>query len=155
MTFHGWIQIQLAEIETASGADDLKREEEAIAAIHGKIGLAADSISLFRIERGGNGMLVLTAHGVRNHRNEQAIDLFRWVESEFPDSFGLLHVWDDEHPDYENCFRVYRCALGACTEMDDPHLSPCVPTIEAPYQQEAEGAAGKPLGSLRSSDASP
>lgn len=138
MTFHGWLQIELAEIESASGTDDLQREEDAIAAVRKRIDAALDTISLFDVRRGGNGLIVLTAHGVRNHRNEQAIDLFRWCAAEFPESFGLLHVWDDEHSEHGNSFRVYRCARGECAEMDDPHLSPCIPTIEAPYKYEAE-----------------
>lgn len=148
MIFHGWLQIRIAEIDGASGADELQREKAGIAAIRERIALAEDSFSLYRIERGGNGMIVLSAHGVRNHRNELAIDLFRWVQSEFPESFGLLHVWDDENPEHDNCFRVYRCARGACTEMDDPHLSPCIPTIEPPYTDEADQADGSDSTSL-------
>jgi hypothetical protein len=146
MTFHGWLQIEVEEIEAASGSDDLQRQEEAIAAIRKRIESVEDPFSLFDIRRGGNGMIVLTAHGIRNHRTENAIDLFRWSSAEFPASFGLLHVWDDEHPIYNNCFRVYRCAQGDCSELDDPHLSPCIPTIELPYESEAEQDMGLDAG---------
>jgi hypothetical protein len=100
--------------------------------------VAADEIALIDIRRGGNGLIVLTANGIRNHRREGVIELFQWVAAIYPQSFGLLHVWDDEHRIYDNCFRVYRFAHGNCTEMDDPHLSPCIPTIELPNQSEAE-----------------
>jgi len=138
MTFHGWLQIELREIEAASRADNLQREEDAIVAVRKRIDSILDMISYFDVRRSGNGLIVLTAHGVRNHRNEQVIDLFRWSVAEFPESFGLLYIWDSEHPEHDNCFRVYRCARGNCVERDDPHLSPCIPTIEAPYEYEAE-----------------
>ncbi len=125
------------ENDSLCGADVLQIEDDAIAAIRKRIDSVSDSISIFEIKRGGNGMIVLTVHGIRNHRNEQVIDLLRWSSAEFPASFGLLHVWDDEHPEYDNCFRVYRYAHGVCSEMDDPHLSPCLPTIETTYKNQA------------------
>ncbi|MGJ8724406.1 MAG: Imm7 family immunity protein [Roseibacillus sp.] len=132
MTFHGWLHIELNEVEEEDGEQHHQRSDVAISLINGRIAEVSDTISRFSVERGGNGMIVLIAHGLRNHRNEDAVGLFRWAAAEYPESFGLLHIWDDEHSEYHNEFRVFRCARGHCSEMPDPHLSPCVPTIEVP-----------------------
>ena len=136
MTFHGWLQIEVeVEVEVeVDGADYHLLQEEAISRVQSEVDLIDDTISIFDVRRRGNGMVVLGAHGVRNHRNEVAVELFRRIAKEFPHSFGLLHLWDDEHSEFDNCFRVYRYAHGDCLEMDDPHLSPCIPTIEAEYK---------------------
>ena len=138
MIFHGWLQLEVEEIESETSDEELRRQDEAILTVKRRIDSESDSISQIEVGRGGNHMVVLTAHGILNHRHEKVIEMFRWVAASYPESFGLLHVWDDQHPDYNNCFRVYRCANGKCMEMDDPHLSPCIPTIEALYQTEEE-----------------
>jgi hypothetical protein len=81
---------------------------------------------------------VLFAHGLRNHRYEPVIDLFRWVAEELPHSYGLLYVRDDEdhgrEANYDNEFRVWRLARGRFEELADPFLSPCNPIAEAPWE---------------------
>ena len=54
------------------------REEQAIDRVHAAIRRTDDELSLFDLRRTGNGLIVLYAHGLRNHRYEPAIDLFRW-----------------------------------------------------------------------------
>lgn len=86
---------------------------------------------------GFNGMHSFTVTGLRNHRKEEVIDLFRWLAENGPGSYGLLHVCDDEDgergADYANGFRVWRLARGRLTEHTDPFLSPRIPTVEDPY----------------------
>jgi hypothetical protein len=91
-----------------------------------------DEFSCFEVRQCGNGMIVLMAHGQRNHRFEPVIDLFRWVAESLPLSFGLLYVHDDEQQGRGNEFRVWRLAKGELKENDDPFLSPVIPTVEEP-----------------------
>jgi hypothetical protein len=60
------------------------------------------------------------------------IELFRWVATELPDSYGLLYAHDDEAEGQENEFRVWRLARGAFDERADPFFSPYMPTVELP-----------------------
>jgi hypothetical protein len=85
-----------------------------------------------------------TEHGLRNHRYEQVVDLFRWIAAELPDSDGLLYVHDDEDcgrdSDFSNEFRVWRMARGRFDESADTHSSPYFPTVELPetFDEPAE-----------------
>jgi len=82
-----------------------------------------------------NGSPQLWISGNPNHRNDSVVDFFRDIATGFPGSYGLLYIWDDES-DHENAFRVLRLMRGKVEELDDPFLSPCVPTIEDPYDPE-------------------
>ena len=75
---------------------------------------------------------MLLAHGLRNHRYEPVIGLFRWVAQNLPDSYGLLYLHDDEKENAGNEFRVWKLALGTMAEENDPFLSPYIPTVERP-----------------------
>jgi len=70
------------------------------------------------------------------HRIPSIERLFAIIAKESPESYGLLYVRGDEEAgggDFENCYRVWRVARGDFSQMKDPFLSPCVPTIEMPY----------------------
>ncbi len=88
-------------------------------------------------------MIVLFTHGLRNHRFDPVIDIFRWIAENLPDSYGLLYVHDDEdhrvsEPESDNCFRAWRLARGRLSEKDDPFLSPYIPTVEKPWLEIEE-----------------
>ena len=93
----------------------------------------ADNFSLFESRQTSNGLFVFIAHGLRNHRYNPVIDLFRAIGQQFPESYGLLYVHDDESPTHANEFRVWRLAMGMLEERDDLFLSPYVPTVERPW----------------------
>lgn len=130
ITFHGWLQIDTEEIDTSS-REALRQREDRCNTIIERIADVADPFSTVALEDGGNGMSVLIAHGIRNNESEHIIELFKWAADTHPESFGLLHVWNSEH---DNHFTVFRFAHGKCIEMTDPHLSPCIPTIEKPHK---------------------
>ncbi|MFI6983510.1 Imm7 family immunity protein [Embleya sp. NPDC050154] len=46
-----------------------------------------------------------------------------------------MHIRDDEDPAHDNEFRVLGLARGNVTEHTEPLLSPCVPTLEDPYEE--------------------
>ena len=124
--FHGWANIQ---IDYDSPFIDRVHQigagpwYEAVKALRTAVNDAHDEFSLFDIQQCGNGMLVLMAHGLRNHRFEPVIDLFRWVAENLPGSYGLLYIEDDELPDEETRFKAWRRANGRLTEHEDPFLS--------------------------------
>ncbi len=120
--YHGW-----ATLRSAPPAE-LIREIEAL---HDLGGMAAHLEVL-------NGAWMLSIMGLRNHRNPDVIDLYHSLAAHDPDAYGLLYVWDQEDRReggaYTNRFRVWRLVRGKLVELDDSFLSPCIPTLEDPYQ---------------------
>ena len=87
--FHGWATIRVAEPERS----DFKpigrgTEVDAIKRVRAAINDAHDEFSLFDVRQTSNNMIVLLAHGLRKHRFEPVIGLFRWLAAELPDSYG-------------------------------------------------------------------
>jgi Immunity protein 7 len=133
--FHGWATIRVAEPERP----DFKpigrgTEVEAIKRVRAAINDAHDEFSLFEVRQTSNNMIVLLAHGLRNHQFEPVVGLFRWVAAELPDSYGLLYIHNDESEVHGNEFRVWRLARGNLEELNDPFLSPYIPTVELPCE---------------------
>jgi Immunity protein 7 len=108
-------------------------EAVAVSRLQEAIKRADDVFSMFGVRQTGNELIVLYAHGLRNHRYRPVIELFRWVATELPDSYGLLYVHDDEAEGQDNEFRVWRLARGMFEEVPDPFLSPYFPTVESPH----------------------
>lgn len=130
--FHGWATIRVPNLDPTRRRE---LEASAVARLREAIARADDQFSLFDVRQTGNELIVLYAHGLRNHHFQPVIELFRWVASELPDSYGLLYVHDDEVEGRENEFRVWRLARGVFEERADPFLSPYMPTVEplSPY----------------------
>jgi hypothetical protein len=80
-----------------------------------------------------NGDLQLHVGGHRNHRGSQdtdVIELFAKVGSIAPGSYGILYVHDDEDPEHDLEFRIFRLVRGIVTDHADHLLSPVIPTVE-------------------------
>jgi Immunity protein 7 len=127
--FHGWATIRVPDPNI-----DVSRRHEleavAIPQLREAIARADDQFSLFDVRQTGNELIVLYAHGLRNHRFRPVIELFRWVADELPESYGLLYAYDDEVEGRDNEFRVWRLAGGRLEELADPFLSPRIPTVD-------------------------
>lgn len=134
--FHGWSTIRVYASDSESLEIIHAREEHAISRVRARIRETQDEFSQFGLQRTSNALIVLQTHGLRNHRYEPVLELFQWVATEFPLSYGLLYVHDDEDVrrgfDYSNEFRVWRMARGELIEFDDPFLSSYIPTVEPP-----------------------
>ena len=91
-------------------------------ALRSAMNQAHDEFCFFDLQQCGNGMIVLIAHGLRNHRYEPVIDLFHWVAQNLPHSYGLLHIQDDELPGEDSDLKVWRLANARLTERNDPFL---------------------------------
>lgn len=132
---HGWAAIRKDTSDSDEIADSqlieaLKAEIEKVQVPH--------LISIHMATH--NGLPCLSVAGCRNHRYELVIALFHWLAQRSTGSYGLLYVWDQEDfkrgGDYQNCFRVWRLARGKLEELNDPFLSPCIPTIEDGFRIE-------------------
>ena len=124
--FHGWAVIQVPDV--ADEAERARVFEFVAAAVRD----AQDGFSLLDLASGGNGLVVLRLHGLRNHRRDEALDLFRRVAGGAPASYGILYVYDPES-ERDNEFRTFRMARGVVEEFEDSILSPRYPTIEDEY----------------------
>jgi hypothetical protein len=126
--YHGWVSLRA----TAEAIDD--EPELRLAEIRRLV----DEMGPYGLMdlRPLNGHYVVHMGGMPNHRGGRGpalIDLLTKIGQLAPGSYGLLHVWDDEHPEQMNEFRVFRLIRGVVTEHADPFLSPAIPTLEDPW----------------------
>jgi hypothetical protein len=130
--FHGWINIEVGEPDNGSWEET----QAAIGTLTERLREAQEQISgWFEVREPYNGQIVVVAHGLRNHRQEGPRELFRWIGTHYPWSYGLLYVHNDEDADPGNEFVVYRLARGVLTEHTDPFLSPVAPTVEPTLEE--------------------
>jgi Immunity protein 7 len=128
---HGWATVRGAGRESSDSARQDPELEAAVAV------LASVANIVVRLDSCVNGESVLSLAAFKNHRAQAVIELFAWIAANRPTAYGLLYVRDDEDSrGFDNVFRVWRIARGKFEEMDDPFLSPVVPTVEAPYVGE-------------------
>ncbi|MGW4942517.1 Imm7 family immunity protein [Actinoplanes sp. NPDC004185] len=126
--YHGWITLR----STAEAVDDdppLRLEEIQ----HLVNQLAGHGLTDLRPV---NGQYQVHLAGHPNHRGTQGtdvIELFGRVGALAPGSYGLLYVHDDEDPEHNLEFRVFRLMRGIVTEHADHFLSPVIPTLEDEY----------------------
>lgn len=131
--YHGWVTLR-TDILDEYGEESEKAQQEFVEVLRQHITTLPINGAI-RIEQ-RNGLDVLNMTGHNNHRQQPVIDLFKWVSENARNSYGLLYIHDDEDfkrgYDYMNHFRVWKMALGQIEELDDPFLSPYMPTIELP-----------------------
>lgn len=127
--FHGWLSVQIDDSDDADTSVLATRSDAAASTIRDLLPQYEDGFSHFDLRQSGNGLLTLTAHGLRNHRRDEAISLFTRVGSLFPCSYGLLYYHDEEDPTDSKSFRVLRVALGVASTHPDPFLSSVIPPV--------------------------
>ncbi|MGW4467747.1 Imm7 family immunity protein [Micromonospora sp. NPDC004704] len=126
--YHGWITLR----STAEAVDDDPplRFEEIQDLVNDLAGHGLTDL------RPINGEYYVHLGGFPNHRGtrgSEVIDLFTKIGQLAPGSYGLLYVHDDEDPEHELNFRVFRLVRGTVTEHPDHLLSPVIPTLEDEY----------------------
>lgn len=129
--YHGWATIQA----TASGDDDAALLERLVERVRRAVRDAGefDLVDL----RWSAGMPVLHFGGCDKHGGTlgpELLELFTRVGELAAGSYGLMHIWDDQDPEHDNEFRVYRMARGQVTEQSDVHLTPVAPTVLDVYE---------------------
>lgn len=130
-TFHGWAEIHVSDVEDLPAGMLEKQLDAAVLSVRNAIASFTDGVSIFELRRSSNNLWVVSVHGLRNRAHGGAIDLFRWLADNLPESYGLLYVRDDDDTERPNAFTVYRLARGKLDQLVDGLLSPCVPTIES------------------------
>lgn len=131
--FHGWATLRVDPVDKY-GDEDEKALQDFLSELHHYIETRLiDGAIHIEIRNGLHGLSIF---GHNNHRQESVINLFKWVAANSRSSYGLLFIHDDEDyrrgSDYTNQFRVWKLALGELEELDDPFLSPYIPTVELP-----------------------
>ena len=129
--YHGWVTIQA----TTSGDDDAALLERLVDRVHRALRDSAD-VDLIDL-RWSAGMPMLHFGGFDKHGEGLApalLSLFTRAGELAPGSYGLLHIWNDQDPEHDNEFQVYRMARGQVTEREDPHLTPVAPTLLYVYE---------------------
>ncbi len=131
--FHGWVNIVEDDTDDSdiSILDD--RRDRLTKQVEYKIKDVESCNSVFRIFRNLNGENHFILTGFSNHRQQSVVDLFYWIAEKQPNSYGLLHIRDDEDKENENVFRVFALTQGAVCEKTEKLLSPCIPKIEKPF----------------------
>ena len=131
--YHGWISF----IYSPYDVDD---EDEKL---RGVISYAKNYIEQVLNERHIAQLKVINAEymasfaGSANHRSpdvEAVIEFFEEIAKRATGSYGLLYIWDDEVPDFDDRFQVGRLARGEFKFVKDHYLSPRIPTLEDPYE---------------------
>ncbi|QRP45920.1 immunity 7 family protein [Amycolatopsis sp. FDAARGOS 1241] len=129
--YHGWVTIAA----TASGDDDANLLERLVDRVHRAV---RDARTLDLVDlRWSAGMPMLHLGGLDKHGGAIApelIETFTRVGELAPGSYGLLYVWDDQDPDHDNEFRVFRMARGLVSEHSDTQLTPVAPTVLDVYE---------------------
>ncbi|RJQ90642.1 immunity 7 family protein [Amycolatopsis panacis] len=129
--YHGWVTIAT----TASGDDDAALLERLVDRVHRTL-RDAGTLDLVDL-RWSSGLPMLHLGGLDKHGgaiSPELLETFARVGELAPGSYGLLHVWDDQDPECDNEFRVFRMARGQVTEQRDPHLTPVAPTVLDSYE---------------------
>lgn len=130
--FHGWASVSYHTHDT-----DRTLQDECWCAVEQHVrDLDSELIRTLRY----NGRDLLVVAGQHNHRAEYVVELFRWLAEHAPGAYGLLYIRDDEDTsrggDYSNVFRAWKLCRGTLSELDDPFLSPCIPTVEDEYDHK-------------------
>ncbi len=132
--YYGWIRVESTSGRTVWRDDGLHEPDE-----HTLYKQLEDKVAELRemsrqsvdLRQTVNGLTSLKVAGLRNHRDQSVIDLFKWVAEHGKRSQGVLFfrdIEDTDRPyDYETQFRVFRLALGEFREMDELFEMPANP----------------------------
>ncbi len=131
--FHGWANILADDSDDADIQIYDERLDKILSGFKDELAKIQDKSSIFEVRHASNRLIVFITHGLRNHGNLEARELFEWLAENAPDSYGLLYCWNSDH---WNEFDVYKLAQGKLSDAKDIFLSPCFPTLEKPFFDE-------------------
>jgi hypothetical protein len=139
---HGWATISPSYKNDDTVDDLLDHMDE----LRGQIADKIRHLGLDRTDRWTNPFAEIHAlnyathlwlSGSNNHPrwHETIMELFTYIATVAPGSYGLLYVENDEDTEHPNQFRVWVLARGALVERGDPFLSPHFPVVEVPFAE--------------------
>lgn len=127
--YHGWARIQ-DSLELFDGAAD-SLSHQAFETVQSAVALIQEDGLQTADLRVANGSAHLWLAGLRNHRQDPVVDVYRRVAEAAPWSYGTLHVLDDEAPgDAGNRWTVWVMKRGTVTPHADLFLSPHIGEVE-------------------------
>jgi hypothetical protein len=130
--FHGW-----AVIESDVYASNDEADQTAAGLIESeltRLGIGYQGGG--HVNKGLNGLNSVTVSGMFNHYSASVEEFFRFIGATAVGSYGILFLQNDEDKEYGNEWRVARMVRGRVSLEADPFLSPCIPTIEDPYDPD-------------------
>lgn len=128
--FHGWATIHAEDLDDPSGDDLAERERDLTKRIQDAIREVEAANRGFHLHQ-LNGTLHLVFCGDHNHRDELIIEFFEGLSRIAPNSYGKLHVRDDEDlRGFGNMMREWTLSRGHVRESTDDTMSPCIPILE-------------------------
>ncbi|WP_342554397.1 Imm7 family immunity protein [Paenibacillus sp. FSL R7-0652] len=124
--YHGWAVV------LASTGDETCYEEEVIfETVEKYIKDLQPNVDVLDIKV-INGQYHLWMSGLWNHEPSSKfhpVEIMKNVGIQAPGSYGMLYVYNDEHPIHFNEFNVYVLKRGNVEEKHDPFLSPLIPVV--------------------------
>ncbi|NIK59388.1 Imm7 family immunity protein [Kribbella shirazensis] len=128
--YHGWATLRDSQDDWTTGeaADNLSKT--AYDAVASAIADVRNDLQLADL-RVVNGSAQLWLAGLRNHRQDDVIEVFQRIAQAAPWSYGMLHVYDDEvQGENQNRWVVWVMKRGLALPEADPYLSPHIGVVE-------------------------
>ncbi|WIV19802.1 Imm7 family immunity protein [Paenibacillus polygoni] len=125
--YHGWAVILESTGDEVSNEKEIKIVE-AIKKYIEDLQLNVDVLDMKAV----NGQYHLWMTGLWNREPSlkfSPVEIMKDIGIIAPGSYGMLYVFNDEHPKHFNEFRVYALARGNVEEKGDPFLSPLIPVV--------------------------
>ncbi|MGR6542094.1 Imm7 family immunity protein [Paenibacillus tundrae] len=125
--YHGWAVI----LESTSDDTSDEREINTLNRVKKYIEDLQPNVDVLDI-KAINGQFHLWMTGLWNREPSSKfspVELMKTIGVMAPGSYGMLYVFNDEHPKHFNEFHVYVLARGNVVEKSDPFLSPFIPTV--------------------------
>jgi Immunity protein 7 len=126
LEYNGWVTLgfrdEATENETNKIYEDIKSKVDNL-----------DNFNQLLHLRYFNGKAVLSIAGAANHKGSgwsDIFDLLNYISKSADRSYGVIYLRDDEDPVRFNSYQVFVVKKGSIVCAVDPHLTPCVPTIE-------------------------
>jgi hypothetical protein len=125
--YHGWATVRDSLDGGSEAADGLSQAAyDAVADVLVRV------VNDFQVAdlRVVNASCHVWLAGLRNHRQDDVIQVFREIAAEARWSYGVLYVYDDEAEDDDNRWITWVMKRGAVTATPDGLLSPYVGEVE-------------------------
>ncbi len=125
--YHGWVTVRDSLDGDCEAADCLTHATHN--AVVDVLGRVRNDLQFADI-RVVNGSCHVLLSGLRNHRQDAVIDVYREVATAAPWSYGVLYIQDDESGDDANRWVTWVMKRGAITPHPDRFLSPHIGEVE-------------------------
>ncbi|CAM4527531.1 MULTISPECIES: Imm7 family immunity protein [Paenibacillus] len=126
--YHGWAVILE---NTGDGETSNERVNIVFETVKNYIESLKPSVDVLDV-KAINGQYHLWMTGLWNREPSlkfTPVEIMKNVGSIAPGSYGMLYVFNDEHPEYFNEFSVYVLSRGRLEQKYDPFLSPLIPVV--------------------------